>query len=30
MCSICEDGKAYLWIDTKLGFRSQLTIMDID
>lgn len=26
---ICEDGKAYLWIDTKSGFRSQLTVMDM-
>lgn len=26
---IADDGKAYLWIDTKSGFRSQLTVMDM-
>lgn len=26
---IGEDGKAYLWLDTKSGFRSELTVMDM-
>ncbi|SCZ81340.1 Piwi domain-containing protein [Pseudobutyrivibrio xylanivorans] len=26
---IGKDGKAYLWLDTKTGFRSKLTVMDM-